>query len=107
MMTRAQLLLTLLMEECSEIIKNASKTQRFGASEIYKGPENPKGLTNAGRIVDEFEDMLVVIDMLREEGVIELESITYIEKRKTKRAKVEHYIHYSIAQGQVQPKASP
>lgn len=89
-MTRQDLLLVQLMEECAEIQKLASKSLRFGLSDNH--PEGPEK-TNAILIHEEFMDLLGVIQMLRDEKmIIECDDPRLV---KTKMEKVEKYLVYS------------
>ncbi len=93
-MTRQQLLLTLLMEECNEVAQRASKAIRFTPEEIQEG----QGLTNAERIVYEFNDLLAVIGMLENEGVLPKETIR-TDLIQAKQEKIEKYLKYSESLG--------
>jgi hypothetical protein len=88
--TRREHLLTLLAEECAEVAQRASKALRFGVDEIQPG----QGDSNAIRIMDELEDIRVIVELLREEGVLPVGAIDY-ERFERKRAKVEKYIAYA------------
>lgn len=95
MLTRHQLILTQLSEECGEVVKNVSKAIRFGPDEVY-----PKiGLSNAERITQEMEDLIGVFDMLVEEGVL---PPVNPKNSYNKRFKVEEYIGYSKKLGIVE-----
>lgn len=89
-MTREELLLTQLSEECSEVIQNVSKTLRFGGGSIYKDSD----LTNLEKITSELNDLFGVYLMMAEEGIIP--HIDYISMIK-KREKVEHFMKYSLS----------
>lgn len=69
---RERELLTILMEECAEVTKRASKALRFGLDEIEPG----KTMTNAHRLGHEMGDLLHMIRTLQEEGVVTARSIT-------------------------------
>lgn len=94
-MTRTQLLLVLLMEECGETAQRASKAIRFRLDEI----QPDQTLNNSERIIYEFNDIVAVMELLKEEGhintVIDREAI---EKKKEK---IKKYIDYSIQLGTV------
>ncbi len=63
-MTKTEMLLTLLAEECNETAQRASKAIRFGLDEVQEGqPHN-----NADRIVYEFNDLVAVTEMLKRKG---------------------------------------
>lgn len=65
-MTRKELLLLQVMEECDEVSQRVSKALRFGLEEVQPEQE----LTNAERIIYEFSDLYAVIDMLYREGLL-------------------------------------
>lgn len=58
--------LTILQEECAEVIQNVSKIKRFGLNEAYTGQE-----TNRTRLEKEVGDVLAMVDFLIQEGVLE------------------------------------
>jgi len=58
--------LTILQEECAEVIQNVSKIKRFGLNESYTGQE-----TNRIRLEKEVGDVLAMVDFLIQEGVLE------------------------------------
>lgn len=91
-MTRQEYLLTILSEECAEVIQEISKALRFGLEEIY--PE--KGITNSERITAELHDIIAVVEMLRNEGCLEREDIIKVLAAiKVKQGKIEEYLRYS------------
>lgn len=89
-MKRAEHLLIILAEECGEVAQEASKALRFGPEEICP----VKGISNAARIVDEFNDLIAMMEMLRAEGVIPTEFIVS-DKIAAKKKKVEEMLEYS------------
>jgi hypothetical protein len=96
MMTKNELLLTILAEECVETAQRATKSIRFGIDEIQKNQE----LNNSERLIYEFNDIYAVMEMLLEEGVIStIIDRDAIEKKKQKILK---YMEYSRSLGIVQ-----
>jgi NTP pyrophosphatase (non-canonical NTP hydrolase) len=89
-------LLIILAEECAEVAQRATKAARFGDTEIQPG----QGLTNAQRIMDELEDVRVVVELLREEGVLSLGPINS-DRFEAKKAKVIKFIEYARQCGQL------
>lgn len=67
-MNRQDHLLWNVAEECAEVAQRASKAARFSLQEIQPGQE----LTNAQRLVQEYADLVAVMQMLEEEGGIEI-----------------------------------
>jgi len=59
-------LLTCLAEECAEIQQAVSKALRFGLDDGYPGADT----TNAKDIAREYVDLVAVIDLCREHGII-------------------------------------
>ena len=87
-MTREEILLTQLGEECNEVAQRISKALRFGLDEVY-----PKsGLSNAEGITQEMNDLLGVWRMLVKEGVV---PSTDREAILAKEPRVEKYMRYS------------
>lgn len=89
--------MTCLIEECSEVQKAATKTQRFG---LYSG-EPDRDTNNQMDIAYEFIDLFAVFEMLQEENVIPLEwnpvSQPYLVQKK--KDKVEASIKLSTELG--------
>jgi hypothetical protein len=92
-MNRTEHLLTIVVEECAELAKNATKALRFGLTDHEPGPHE----SNAERIVQEFHDLHAVIEMLMDEGAIpkRYDGIAMIRKRE----KVEKFLRYSVECG--------
>lgn len=77
-------LLTILMEECAEVQQRACKTLRFGVDEIQ--PEQP--YDNTDRLSIEVGDLLTVIDMCIESGVINADIAQKQKARKMEKLKI-------------------
>lgn len=102
-MTKQQYLLAKLMEEAGEIVLAASKSLTFGIDEIKPGQD----LTNKTRLKSEIEDLIIIIYLLKENGIdlditkfncdcaidpsIYVDSDTFYKKKE----KVEKYMNYS------------
>jgi len=56
--------LSILMEECSEVIQMVGKILRFGYESKY--PNRNDALTNKERIEDEIRDVLAIIQLMTE-----------------------------------------
>lgn len=96
-MNRTEHLLACLAEECAEVIQRITKAQRWGLAEVQPGQE----LTNSQRIVQELQDLHAVIDMLDDEGIINMGiDRAAVEEKKRK---VEHYIAYAKHCGALKP----
>jgi len=96
MMNKNQHLLQILAEECSEVIKEVSKSLRFGPEDSYPG----KTETNAELISREFIEAIAVRNMLVEAGVLTI-PVDAFEISEAKRAKVLKYLDYSSQKGMV------
>lgn len=90
-MKRKQMLLLQMAEECNEVAQRISKALRFGLDE-----KQPDHLTdNADRIVQEFNDLMAVVDMLQDEGVLKIPADTQSFQIQAKKIKIEKYLDYS------------
>lgn len=65
-LTREQLLLICLAEECNEVAQRASKALRFGLHEVQPG----QPYDNSQRLTDELIDLLGVMELLEQEKMI-------------------------------------
>lgn len=95
-MTRLEHLITILAEECNETAQRATKALRFGLDEIQEG----QLLKNHERITYEFNDILAVMEMLKDEGHISM--IIDRESVAKKKKKVEKYLEYCKQIGTLQ-----
>lgn len=87
-MNRTEHLLTILGEECAEIIQRVTKALRFGLDEVEPG----QTLTNADRIAGELADLDGVLQMLTDSGAI---PEICGDAVRAKIAKVEKFLEYS------------
>jgi NTP pyrophosphatase (non-canonical NTP hydrolase) len=81
---REREVMNILSEECAEVIQAISKCHRFGLDN-YK-PGKPK--TNREHLEEELGDMLAMIDILKEMGVVSgacLETAKYAKIEKLKK----------------------
>lgn len=92
-MTIEELLLITLAEELAETTQRVSKALRFTLSEVQEGQE----LSNAQRIVYEFNDVLAIMEIMHERGM--LPPIRVQEYIDLKRAKLEKWANYSAEVG--------
>jgi len=78
-MTRQEHLLVILMEECNELSKDAAKALRFTPLSNYDG------ITNSEKMHREYNDILAVVEMLNDDGVVDIyEDADRIEAKKMK-----------------------
>lgn len=94
-MNRAEYLLTQAASECNEVAHRITKALHFGLAEVQPGQmEN-----NAQRIVGEVTDLLAVLEMLREEGILPTPSMNEVHLAVgAKKAKVEKFFRYASEQ---------
>lgn len=94
-MTKTQLALLKIMEECDELSQRCSKTIQFGIKETQKG----QVLNNIDRITLEYNDLLASIIYFNNiEGNLIVKSDKLITD---KLAKLEKYYKYAIEMGNV------
>jgi hypothetical protein len=102
-MNRAEHLFTILGEEGVEIAQRCSKVNRFGAAEVQPG----QGLDNADRLRGEYIDLLAVMEMLVEEGLVLPVHYTDRPAIDAKKAKVEKFLRYSRKCGTLEETQAP
>lgn len=91
-MNRNEHLLTIIGEECSEIHKATSKALRFGMQDIAPG----KTETNETKILQEFNDLVAVMEMFFETPIQNIISRSEVANKKLK---VQEFFNYSTAKG--------
>jgi hypothetical protein len=90
-----QYLLDCAIEECAEIIQRITKAKRFTLEEIQPGTDH--GLNNAERIVQEYADLVAVMERLEGLGALSLKNVNRYISAKNER--LEHYMKYSEERG--------
>lgn len=73
----------ILQEECAEVIQAVSKISRFGIDNVKPG--KPK--TNREHLEEELGDMLAMIDIMLERGVISWENLEIAKQAKIEKLK--------------------
>ena len=73
----------ILQEECAEVTQAISKVFRFGLNERWPEPIDP---TNKERLEEEAGDLLCMIDIMVENGIISDEKLN--KARNSKREKL-------------------
>jgi NTP pyrophosphatase (non-canonical NTP hydrolase) len=76
-------ILDILQEECAEVIQNVSKCRRFGLDNVYL---NGTG-TQRENLVKEIGDVLAMIELLQEHGVVTEAEITIAKQNKFNKLK--------------------
>jgi hypothetical protein len=79
-------LLTILIEECAEVQKRATKLLRFGRDEIQPGLTR----TNAYRLAEEIGDLRTMLTLAEEAGLSP--TIALIDLRRKKLAQLARYM---------------
>lgn len=77
-------IMVIAAEECAEVIQAISKCIRFGFDDEYAG-----ACTNVSRLAEEVGDLLCMVDLMVERGIIK-QSAVY-EASIAKRARLEDY----------------
>jgi len=98
-MTENEHILTTLGEEGVEISKEVSKALRFGLDDI--DPRDPQGPSNKGKIIDEINDLLGVVDLLVERGILPTWWFSK-HQQSAKREKVLKFIEIARSKGTIQ-----
>jgi NTP pyrophosphatase (non-canonical NTP hydrolase) len=80
-MNRQDELLTVLAEECAEVIVECSKIKRFGADSEYNGE------TALERLEKEIGDLMCMIDLLHEEDMVSFTKLDEYANMKHKKLK--------------------
>ncbi len=88
-MNKTEHLLSCLIEECSEVIQDACKAQRFGIKDHH--PARKK--QNKDLLTKEINELIAVAMMLHKEGIID--SITNEKIQKDKQQRVLEYMQYA------------
>lgn len=86
-MTRKELLLTQLSEECGEVVQVVSKSLRFGLDDYHEIPP-----ANKEKLHAELTDLIGIYEPLVDEGIIPCITQEGIENKKIK---VEKYLLHS------------
>lgn len=97
-MNRTEHLLICLAEECAEVQQAISKALRFGLDDGYPGATS----TNAQDIGREFIDVVAVMEMLVDSGVIKLPP-NRLARTEQKKSRVSEYMVYAADRGTLTP----
>jgi NTP pyrophosphatase (non-canonical NTP hydrolase) len=80
---KTQEALIILQEECAEVIQAASKIYRFGLDNSHKS-----GITQRANLEIEIGDMLALVDILVEQGVVDLNNLNTAKLNKIEKLKI-------------------
>jgi len=75
--------LNLLQEECAEVIVEISKCRRFGLDTVHSHTK----LSHTEMLQQEVGDVLALVDILVEEGIIDTLQLQAAKERKQKKLK--------------------
>jgi len=73
----------ILQEECAEVIQSISKCFRFGIDNQHK-----TGITQRSNLEEEIGDMLCLVDILIEQGLINVDNLNVAKAKKIEKLKV-------------------
>lgn len=74
--------MTIAQEECAEVVQAISKIFRFGLDDVYNNESNRE------RLAGEVGDLLCMIDLMIEQGVIDSKTVSLAKARKLEKLKV-------------------
>jgi NTP pyrophosphatase (non-canonical NTP hydrolase) len=83
MMSKEHEVMNILSEECAEVIQAISKCHRFGMENLKPG--KPK--TNREHLEEELGDLLAMIDIMLEKGMVEVENLNIAKANKINKLK--------------------
>ena len=69
-------ILLITQEECAEVIQAVSKVFRFGIDGIHNG------VTNQSHLEEEIGDLVCMIDLLMERGIVSVEAVDNAARAK-------------------------
>ena len=95
MLTIQEHLIVCLNEECVEIAKRCDKILRFGIDD--RDPTYESAPTERDRVHQELTDLMAVIEMLDDFGIIS--KVFDPQKIAEKKAKIEKFMHYAREHG--------
>jgi NTP pyrophosphatase (non-canonical NTP hydrolase) len=84
-MNRTDEILTITQEECAEIIQVISKIFRFGIGNQHLASNTG---TNVDKLNQEVGDLLAMLDLLREEGILDTAKLAEAKQRKIAKLKI-------------------
>ena len=79
MQNRINEIMSITQEECAEVVQAISKVNRFGLDAVHNGR------SNRDHLEEEVGDLLCMVDLLIEDGVLDLISVAEASVRKRKK----------------------
>jgi len=86
MTPRQQEILTITQEECAEVIQVVSKIFRFGLG--CEHVSSHRGITNTEKLCEEVGDLLAMIDLLVDEGILHTDLLSEHKQTKIEKLKI-------------------
>jgi NTP pyrophosphatase (non-canonical NTP hydrolase) len=85
-------LLGATLEECGEVVQECGKILRHGF-ESYK-PTDPEQITNREKIISELADVVAMVELLEEHGILDLWNFEELKiKKKNRFYQYAHHIN--------------
>ena len=78
-------ILTITQEECAEVIQVISKIFRFGLG--HEHVSSHRGITNTEKLSEEVGDLLAMIDLLIDEGILNVNQLQEHKQSKIEKLK--------------------
>ena len=87
MMTpRQREILTITQEECAEVIQVVSKIFRFGLG--HEHVSSHRGITNTEKLSEEVGDLLAMVDLLIDDGILDVNRLKEHKQNKIEKLKI-------------------
>lgn len=80
-------IMDILQEECAEVVVAISKISRFGIDN-YKPNKPNKPKTNREHLEEELGDLMAMIDILLEKGIVSASNISIAKHAKIEKLKI-------------------
>jgi NTP pyrophosphatase (non-canonical NTP hydrolase) len=71
-------ILDILQEECGEVVQMVSKCRRFGIDDAY----GEDGETNRSRLTKEIGDLMCMIQLMQEAGIVDMAEVMFAAGKK-------------------------
>ena len=71
-------ILDILQEECGEVVQIISKCRRFGLDNAY----GDKPETNRARLTEEVGDIMCMIQLMQEAGIVDIAEVMFAAGKK-------------------------
>jgi NTP pyrophosphatase (non-canonical NTP hydrolase) len=82
-MNKEKEVMDILQEECAEVIQAVSKCSRFGIDNYKPG----KPLTNREHLEEELGDLLAMVDIMKEMGIVSWGNLEVAKQAKIEKLK--------------------